>query len=236
MHPQAFDPHSGEAPHWNDPARAPAGRATYDSLAVSGPDSATYLQSQLSQDLAGLAVGERCWSLLLEPAGKVIALVRVVRVGDDDYRLDVDAGYGEVVRERLMRFMIRMKITVSEVHHGDRPDSSATARRVVAGWPAVGAEIVPGESIPAQTGVIGVAVSFTKGCYPGQELVERMDSRGASAPRTLRRIDVATTAQPGDEVVDASGEVVGEVTSVAGSVALALIRRGAEIGDPIDHR
>ena len=35
-------------------------------------------------------------------------------------------------------------------------------------------EIVPGETIPAETGITDVAVSFTKGCYPGQELVERM--------------------------------------------------------------
>ena len=46
----------------------------------------------------------------------------------------------------------------------------------------MGAEIVPGETIPAETGLTDVAVSFTKGCYPGQELVERMDSR-ARRPR-----------------------------------------------------
>ena len=47
----------------------------------------------------------------------------------------------------------------------------------------MGTEIVPGEVIPAETGVVAVTVNFRKGCYPGQELVERMDSRGARAPR-----------------------------------------------------
>ena len=61
--------------------------------------------------------------------------------------------------------------------------------RIEDGWPAMGAEIVPGETIPAETGVVPVAVDFKKGCYPGQELVERMDSRGASAPRRLRVLD-----------------------------------------------
>ena len=63
--------------------------------------------------------------------------------------------------------------------------------RIEAAWPAMGAEIVPGETIPAETGVASVAVDFRKGCYPGQELVERMDSRGADgaplAPRRHRR-------------------------------------------------
>ena len=54
----------------------------------------------------------------------------------------------------------------------------------------MGFEIVPGETIPAVTGVVPVAVNFTKGCYPGQELVERMDSRGADAPKSLRIVEV----------------------------------------------
>ena len=57
------------------------------------------------------------------------------------------------------------------------------AARIEAGWPAMGAEIVPGEQIPGEIGVVPVAVDFKKGCYPGQELVERMDSpRGRGAP------------------------------------------------------
>ena len=73
--------------------------------------------------------------------------------------------------------------------------------RIAAGWPKMGAEIIPGETIPAETGLDDVAVSFTKGCYPGQELVERMDSRGSTAPRHLEVLDRArTTTQPGAAV------------------------------------
>ena len=53
----------------------------------------------------------------------------------------------------------------------------------------MGAEILPGETIPAETGLAETAISFTKGCYPGQELVERMDSRGSTAPRHLTVLD-----------------------------------------------
>jgi folate-binding protein YgfZ len=87
------------------------------------------------------------------------------------------------------------------------------------------------EMIPAETGVVDVAVSFTKGCYPGQELVERMDSRGSMAPRRLCRVLCAPGVKAGDEVV-VNNETVGVYTTVAGVNALALIKRGVEISDP----
>jgi folate-binding protein YgfZ len=99
--------------------------------------------------------------------------------------------------------------------------------RIAAGWPAMGPEITPGVSIPAETGVISVAVSFTKGCYPGQELVERMDSRGAEAPHHLVVLPlVAGDAVGGDVVV--ADTVVGTVTSVGSAQVLARVRRGVE--------
>ena len=64
----------------------------------------------------------------------------------------------------------------------------------------MGTEIVPGERIPAEVAVVPVAVNFTKGCYPGQELVERMDSRQSQAPRQLRIVTVEEGQQPGVEL------------------------------------
>jgi folate-binding protein YgfZ len=100
------------------------------------------------------------------------------------------------------------------------------AARVAAGWPAMGSEIVPGERIPAEVAVAPVAVNLTKGCYPGQELVERMDSRGSQAPRQLRILPVDVGAKPGDVIDD----VV--LTSVAGGKALGYVKRGAAVGMP----
>ena len=88
--------------------------------------------------------------------------------------------------------------------------------------------------MPAETGLADVAVSFTKGCYPGQELVERMDSRGSTAPHLLMRLPraVNTLANPlttfsavaGEQYV-ASGTELGVCTSVAGDFALVQVRR-----------
>ena len=111
------------------------------------------------------------------------------------------------------------------------PTDGHEAARVTAGWPRLGFEIVPGQTIPAVTGVVPVAVSFTKGCYPGQELVERMDSRGADAPLSLRVVDVDAGTVVGDPVVVAGAEV-GSITSVSptGDQALALVKRGHDVG------
>jgi folate-binding protein YgfZ len=105
------------------------------------------------------------------------------------------------------------------------------ASRVRALWPEMGTDITT-DMIPAETGVVDVAVSFTKGCYPGQELVERMDSRGSMAPRRLCRVICAPGAKVGNDVV-INDEIVGVFTTVAGDIALALIKRGVELGDPI---
>ena len=106
--------------------------------------------------------------------------------------------------------------------------------RIGAGWPAMGTEIVPGERIPGEVAVVPVTVNFTKGCYPGQELVERMDTRGSQAPRQLRIVTVGEGAEPGDQIADPddpAGVPVGEITSVAGRKALAYVKRGAAVGD-----
>jgi folate-binding Fe-S cluster repair protein YgfZ len=82
--------------------------------------------------------------------------------------------------------------------------------------------------------VVGVSVSFSKGCYPGQELVERMDSRGSSAPRTLRRLTAPAGVNAGDDIV-ADGDVVGVYTSVsaADAAALGLVNRSVELGEVV---
>jgi len=99
----------------------------------------------------------------------------------------------------------------------------------------MGREIVAGETLPAATGVVPIAVSFTKGCYPGQELVERMDSRGSTAPKNLRLLtgSIVDNAKPGDAVV-VNGEAVGEFTSVADGCALAYVARAVELGVVVD--
>jgi hypothetical protein len=209
-----------------------------DRVVVSGPDALTYLHSQLAQDIRDQAVGETRWTLVLAPTGKVDALARITRRDDSTFVLDTDAGFGEELAARLRRFMIRVDAgIVVERAERDEPADGAEAARVDAGWPRMGHEIEPGETIPAVTGVVPFAVNFTKGCYPGQELVERMDSRGADAPRSVRIVEVGVDAVVGDPVLDADGAEVGTITSrsPAGGRALAIVKRGADVGELPAH-
>ena len=80
-----------------------------DVVRIEGPDAATYLQGQLSQDVLGLDVGDSAWTFVLQPQGKVEAWFRLTRVGDEAFLADVDAGFGEAVLARLQRFLLRTK-------------------------------------------------------------------------------------------------------------------------------
>lgn len=201
-----------------------------DVVVVEGADAQSYLQSQVSQDLTGMTVGESRWSFVLEPTGKIDSFTRITRVAEERFELDTDAGFGDALLARVNRFKIRVDATTSLAEsRGGAADESA---RVAAGWPKMGVEIVPGETIPAGTGLTRLAVNFTKGCYPGQELVERMDSRSAEAPRSLRRLTVAEGAAPGDPVVD-DGADVGVLTSVSGTDALGWVKRSSDVGEVV---
>ncbi len=114
------------------------------------------------------------------------------------------------------------------------------AVRVESGEPVVGRDLDE-RTIPQETGGLAqAAVSFTKGCFLGQELVARIDSRGGRVNRTLRGLEVRTNILPPEGAEVWRGEkVVGRITSVAESlevaapVGLSLIRRGTGPGDEV---
>ena len=254
-----------------------------DVLRLHGPDVVAYLQGQLSQDIDNLAVGGSALSFLLQPQGKVDALIRVTRTADDEVIVDVDGGWGEAVDTRLARFKLRSKFEIEPLDwrclalRGPRAHDVATtglavdadwpglpgvdllgpdprlpdgvrlcdvdayrAVRIEAGVPEMGTELDE-RTIPQEAdGLVGRAVSFTKGCYTGQELVARLDARGSNVPRHLRGIVLATNVvPPADASLERDGKVVGGLTSVAESldrhapVALAYVKRDVEPGDEV---
>jgi folate-binding protein YgfZ len=274
-----------------------------DVLRVSGVDAVAYLQGQLSQDVAALAVGESADSLILTPQGKLDALVRVSRTADDEVIIDVDGGFGETVAARLARFKLRVKVDIEPLPWGTvalrgpgsadaaagvenpagtslrpafswngvsgvdllgeapvvpgavRPCSAAAweSVRVEAGIPVMGAELDE-RTIAAEADLLDRAVSFTKGCYTGQELVARLDARGNRVARHLRGLvvlglasgetgeaAVAEVVAPGTEILS-EGKVVGAVTSSAWSprfncpVALAYVHRTVDPSSAVQLR
>ena len=249
-----------------------------DVVSVEGPEATTFLQGQLSQDVAGLAPGANALTFLLEPQGRIVAVLRIAREAPDRYRLDGDAGTGAAVLARLQRFRMRTKadleLTEGAWHAAARSASLPAPEGALglpwpglAGWdlPVDGAAralpgghvvaeaaldgvrvaaVVPAardldeRAIPAETGLVDAAASFTKGCYTGQELVARMDSRAGAAPRTLRRVvGEALPPEIGSPLTATSGKSAGVLTTVAptygGWAGLALVPRSVAVGDQV---
>jgi folate-binding protein YgfZ len=217
---------------------------------VAGPDAEDYLQRMVSNDVEALAVGEACDALLLTPKARVIATLRVWRRGDDDFLLLTEPELGEpvAVELRKMRFAAKCEIEPEQhssaiVFAGDEGiptvEYGALARevldadleptvseaelerlRIEAGTPRYGHELDE-RVLPAEAGLDRTHISFTKGCYPGQEPIARLHYRG-HVNRRLRVLAVESSS-PGDEI-QYGGKQVGRITSAVPGVALAYVR------------
>jgi folate-binding protein YgfZ len=171
----------------------------------------------------GLAsvVGESVWAIV-EAGGPTIA---------QTHSLSTDWAGTEGVDVLGPAGDVRAWIDASGLRRGT-PDE-LEALRIEAGVPRLGVDIDE-STIPQEAGLEVEAVSFTKGCFLGQELVCRIDARG-HVNRFLRRLSLPGTSVPphGAEVVR-DDKPVGSVTSaaaVAGEdrvVALAMVRREVE--------
>jgi folate-binding protein YgfZ len=210
---------------------------------VAGPDAEDFLQRMVSNDVAALPLGESCDALLLTAKARVIAPLVVLRRGPDDFLLLTEPELGERVRAELTRFRFAAKAEIEPEEHeswlvvggeevlDERPpgaeiDEAELERwRVASGIPRWGREI-DDTILPAEAGLTETHVSFTKGCYPGQEPIARLHYRG-KMNRRLRVLDVDSAA-PGDEIVW-NDKVVGRVTSAVPGRALGYVR--VEVSD-----
>ncbi|CAA9527236.1 MAG: tRNA-modifying protein YgfZ [uncultured Thermoleophilia bacterium] len=279
-----------------------------------GPHATRFLQGMVTQDVAGLAVGDARYALMLTPKARVLSDLRLLRLGDELLVADSEPDATPGLRSTLVRYRLGSRVAIEPLEdwaclavagpragmllldafgvlprveppegtgtlleldgtalhavastlygekaveilgpaagvaaawaalsdhlprHGGAPFGTAAEEilRVEAGVPRQGAELDE-QVMPAEVGVVERAVSFTKGCYIGQEPVARLHYRG-HANRVLRALllDGAPPA-PGSEVV-LDGKTVGRVTSAVRSpslgrtVALGVLRRELEDG------
>jgi aminomethyltransferase len=104
--------------------------------------------------------------------------------------------------------------------------------RVETGLPRFGADLTT-ENFPAEAGILDRAVSFAKGCYPGQETVARMHYRG-HPNRALHRLKVEGTPPPPEAPIFQNEKQVGKITSIAPllvdrkTLALGYLHRNAD--------
>ena len=171
---------------------------------VAGADARDYLQRMVSNDVDALAIGDSCPALLLTAKARLIAPLVVWRRGEDDYLLLTEPELGEPVRTHLARMRLRAQCEIEAERHESAlvfggegiatdfpgavevldaaleptltPDE-LELRRIEAGVPRWGREL-DDAILPAEAGLDETHISFSKGCYPGQEPIARLHYRG----------------------------------------------------------
>jgi folate-binding protein YgfZ len=140
-----------------------------------------------------------------------------------DLGVDVICDAGEVAA-------VRDALGVEEVS-----EQAAECLRIESGRPRLGLDM-GADTIPQEAGLNERAVSFTKGCYVGQETVARLHYKG-KPNRHLRGVRLSAPASTGDAIM-LGDKQVGAVGSACvsprlGPIALALVRREAAPGDSV---
>jgi tRNA-modifying protein YgfZ len=232
---------------------------------AEGPDTAALLQSLLSNDVDAAGPGGAVYALLLTPKARVISDLELYNVGDR-YVIACPPQRAGLVEQAIVRARFRRKVDlvpsahavvwgggatplatletpagplqlVAEPPAGLDPPETWEIARIEAGIPVFGREFDEA-SMPAEAGLVPRAVSFTKGCYPGQEPVARLHYRG-HANRGLRGLELsAALPEPGSPVLVGDREVGRASSPVVsprfGPIALAVLRREVEDGDEVD--
>lgn len=233
-----------------------------DLVWFSGPDTLRFLNDIVSQELGDMGSGQARRSFLLEPQGKLRFMLWVIREGDR-IGLVTDPGRGGELAEAMGRYRIRVDVEIVEEERdvwvvvgdwggydvswpgvprrlviGDRPDldegaeAEYEALRITSGEPRWGVDVDEG-TIPHESGLVPASVDFDKGCFLGQELVARIDSRGGNTPRNLRLLETDGEVTAGDPVVRDDNEV-GAITSATTGAALAMLKRTVSVGDTVE--
>lgn len=225
-------------------------RADRGVLAVSGADRAGWLQGLLTNDVGSLADGESIYSAYLTPQGRMICDMNVQERGGR-MLLDVPAPLAASLRDRLDGLIFSEDVRVTDesaalwVWTVIRQDSledvigetlpaelstltpvefdTFEVIRIERGVPRFLADMDE-DTIPLEAGIEDRAISFTKGCYVGQEVIVRVTTRGGGrvAKKLVRWVaDAAAEIVPlRDARIVSFDKDVGRVTSAAFSPAI----------------
>ncbi|WP_353435124.1 YgfZ/GcvT domain-containing protein [Sphingomonas faeni] len=188
-------------------------------IRVAGEDVRGFLQGLVTADTALLTPDAPAWSALLSPQGKVL-FDFILWADGDDVLIDVEAAQAEALTKRLTLYRLRRAITLqpddAKVHWSPTRNQGVPDPRLAAlghRWlapasdPASGwhehrlslgvtegiAELGNGETLWLECNARELnGVSFTKGCYVGQENTARMHHRS----KVNRRLVVAPFTEP----------------------------------------
>jgi len=191
-------------------------------LQVEGPQAGKLLETALSQGVLPGAELNHAWVRFGETP---VLVVRVSETGEEGYRLIFVVEYAQNVWEALEAQ--RRAVDWKPVGH-----AALNILRTEAGLPWYDADIDE-RTLPPEAGLEQRAISYTKGCYLGQEVIERIRSRGhVNRKLTGLRLSMDRSALPpaGTKLLF-EGKEVGLITTAVHSptlgaaIALGYVRR-----------
>ena len=242
----------------------------YRVLRFSGVDALAFLQSQLTNDVAALAIGGWQWQGYCTAKGRLQATFALTRTAADTFEAIVPTSAIEPLAKRLTMFRMRSKLSIEIateraviLTNAAAPELNATAtalklpdgRAVLvmplndaaslsladagawAKWqlaninalvPEITAatnEMFVPQMIGWDTIAPGGGVSFSKGCYPGQEIVARAHYRGA-VKRHLERVEYALASQ---ETMPEAGATITLADGRTVEVCNSVLHNGAVV-------
>jgi tRNA-modifying protein YgfZ len=256
--------------------------AHHQVLVFEGVDALAFLQSQLTNDVAALAIGTWQWQGYCNAKGRLHATFALARTGEATFMAVVHSSVVPFLAKRLTMFRLRSKltITVSEslqvVHHleAPKPESETTVTLALGegrwvtiednkqnqrqeesaeyarAWNRLGVlsrqpeivaltnEMFVPQMIAWDRVSPGGGVSFSKGCYPGQEIVARAHYRGAVKRKLMiETLPTTTNLEPGQELTRDDGTIVEVVNAVVNdgktfALVVAPITAGAANAAP----
>ncbi|MHB8190417.1 MAG: CAF17-like 4Fe-4S cluster assembly/insertion protein YgfZ [Ferrimicrobium sp.] len=252
------------APTWRVITPSQISSVPYASMSITGSDATRFLQGQLAQDCLDIALDKRAISALTTIEGRLLAICQLHRCAENEWVIYTPAPVLDAVIERLLRFRIRVKVSIEPLAPAAFLDLASPTLDPL--WPLAeplsGTELGPPEDdfsaerlrrgaiylddlkssllLAAVPTLVERGVSFSKGCYVGQELVARTDSRGAIPPTSIAILqgkegsdleEIYLLNEPAP-ITDSDGEEIGVITTALRDhgqiVAVAQIkRRGA---------
>jgi tRNA-modifying protein YgfZ len=241
-------------------------------ITFAGNDALTFLQSQLTNDVAALAIGGWQWQGYCSAKGRLQATFALARTGEDAFAAVVHNSVAATFAKRLTMFRLRAKLVIElstlliATLHLINPvaaqttlltidlgsgrwitiaptdvaaDSAGSPRKdddaFMQRWNLLGIEATQPEITAATAEMFvpqminwdhvqpGGGVSFSKGCYPGQEVVARAHYRGAVKRQLeLQRLTANANATNGADVVLSDGRSA-DICNVAIDADLSLL-------------
>ncbi|MDA7907350.1 NAD(P)-binding domain-containing protein [Akkermansiaceae bacterium] len=194
-------------------------------IRVKGADAERYLNGQVSNDVRLTEDGRIIDACLLDAKGKLQFYVHIHREGYD-FIVQGPIDVAEEIHARLDKYLIADDVELIDESLDENAYLSVPneTRRIIDGIPRWPTELYPG-ILPPEAGVEEQSISYTKGCYTGQEVISRM-KRAGKTNRHLVKLSLDKPLIPTKAKLLVDGREAGFITSVASHIAQGEVALG----------